>query len=83
VADETVEAGGASDPRRVEVYRDGRWRSVPMPDLVVGERFRMFESTGEAVDAGANYKLLERAVPHPELPGRWQVQVAVLADQVA
>lgn len=37
------------DKRIVEVFRGGVWVKAEMSSVVAGERFRMFESDGQAV----------------------------------
>lgn len=37
------------DARKVEVYADGQWTEVEFEDVVQGDKFRIFEETGEPV----------------------------------
>lgn len=62
--------------RRVEVQRGEEWIAVSMGDLVVGDRFRMFESDGTPADDGGEVSIVA-APPKPREghPGRWSVAV--------
>lgn len=37
------------DKRIAEKYDNGKWRVIDFVEIVEGDRFRLFESTGEAV----------------------------------
>lgn len=37
------------ETRKVEIYKQGAWIEISFTDLKVGDKFRMFEPTGERV----------------------------------
>lgn len=74
--------GKEGEPRRVEVQRGDEWIPISMGALVVGDRFRMFEATGEPAAGDDGEVCLVTAPPVSReaegMPGRWRVQVDVV-----
>lgn len=69
-------------PRRVEVLRGDAWLPATFPELVPGDRVRMFENDGgpPAADDGEVWVVMGRATERPELPGRYRIQSCSVAE---
>jgi hypothetical protein len=61
-----------NDLRIVEIWTMEGWQEVEMKDLKVGDRFRMFESTGERV-INTNDGTMEWIVSRPAYVGEYGV----------
>lgn len=64
-----------TDKRIVQVYSNGIWIESDMTKIVEGDRFRLFESTGEAViDSKGRKEWVAASSPH-EKYGDWAVDI--------
>ena len=65
------------DQRIVEVQTEDGWEQIEMKELVPGDTFRMFESTGEPViGAGGKEDWIVCGLPYiNEENGVWEVEV--------
>lgn len=68
---------GDSNKRRIEVFRDGVWTRVRLLKLRIGDRFRMFEPTGESV-RGNNGSDVWKALDAPYMHDHGEGSVATI-----
>ena len=63
------------DQRIVQVYENGTWMQIDFDKLREGDRFRLFESTGEQVRSSDSKKeWIAASSPHEKF-GDWIVDV--------
>ena len=70
--------------RKVEVFRDGEWRQVPLlKDVLIGERFRMAEPDDNTAvrDADGNTEFI--ATSYREIDGVFAMNYEVLEPEIA
>ncbi len=80
----SAHSDSASDRRRVEVWRGGRWVEATLPELRIGEVVRMFEATGEICQpANPFFRVTSPAVPRADMPGRYSIQGVDCSDPAA